>query len=127
MIVEINNIPFGKVEASTPEHEVLSTFARNYMMKHGLHKKRGFFRKFWGGIKLSYLVERLEPYGWGVGEDGVLYPVPVKAVGDQPASAVQPPETDADIVREGIVNSGYVIDPQTGRKLPPSERHRWGA
>lgn len=52
MIVEINNIPFGKVEASTPEHEVLSTFARNYMMKHGLHKKRGILPKILGWNKV---------------------------------------------------------------------------
>lgn len=129
MTHEIKGIPFGKVEAGTPEYEALTSFARAYMQHYGISgpQKRGLFRGFWRGIKLSYLVDRLEPYGWAIRMDGEMYPVPVAEVGAKVApAATQPAKTDADVVREGIANTGYVIDPQTGRKLPPHERRRWG-
>jgi hypothetical protein len=123
----IYNVPHGSVQRDTPEFAILSTYTRNYLASIGFdnHKTDGFFRRFMRTLKLNGLAERLAPYGWSFDDSGEMFRIRAREDEKSAARADRVRETDDDVVREAIINTGYVVDPATGRKAPPHQRHRW--
>jgi hypothetical protein len=127
MTIPIYNVPHGSVKRDTPEFAILSTYTRNYLASIGFDKRKsdGFLRRLWRTLKLNGLAERLAPYGWSFDDSGEMFRIRVHDSDSRAVASDRRRESDDDIVRETIINTGYVVDPATGRKAPPHQRHRW--
>ena len=83
-------------------------------------------------VRYSMLNTQLSFYGWAVKRDGTMFPVRLRGETQNLQRTTEsdylPDSAEAyrEKARRAYVQTGKVIDPQSGRELPPNEKHRFG-
>ncbi len=124
--------PDGKIEADSEQFAQMSGIARSRLAEVKGIPGAGLGSMFRRHFALSRLNAQLSFYGWAIRKDGTLFEVPVrgepaklrKEDGSKPLpGSVEEINEQARIM---YTETGKLFDPTTGRRLPNSERHRFG-
>lgn len=130
----INSLAHGPVARGTAEFGMLREYAQN-RLEMILARKAGdgliakVRHKLSVQAAFSQLNAELAPYGVGITKSGKMVVVPIRSEGDQadPAPVLSKADRDREFVRRTIAATGYVVDPDTGKKLQPGDRYKYGA
>lgn len=128
----IKGLKQGKVAPGSAEFEVLQAYAQERVSEiYPVGGVKGLIAKAAAHIALSKLNARLSFYGWAIDRKGNLFEVRVRGEQvhfeeDKKRPAFLSVEEMEERVLNSITESGYVIDPRTGRRVPKHERFSAG-
>ncbi|WP_209835578.1 hypothetical protein [Ruegeria sp. HKCCE3926] len=124
--------PDGKIKADSEQFAQMSGIARSRLAEANGIPGAGLGSKLRRHLALSKLNAQLSFYGWAIRKDGTLFEVPVRG---EPAKLRKEdgskplPGSVGEINEQARImytETGKLFDPTTGRRLPNSERHRFG-
>lgn len=124
--------PDGKIEADSEPFAQMSGIARSRLTAINSMPGAGLGSKFRRHLALSRLNAQLSFFGWAIRRDGTLFEVPVRGKpvklrkDDGPKPLPGSVEEINEQARIMYTETGKLFDPTTGRRLPNSERHRFG-
>lgn len=122
----------GKIEQGTEQFFELAEIARARLRTIKRTAGRGVLAKLRRHVALSKLNALLSFYGWAIRRDGQMFEVRVRG---EPVDlklderSQHPHGSIHDInerARQFYINTGIVMDPRDGKRLPHSERARFG-
>ncbi|WP_210093022.1 hypothetical protein [Ruegeria sp. HKCCSP346] len=124
--------PDGKIEANSEQFAEMHRIAKSRLAAINSMPGAGLGSKFRRQLALSKLNAQLSFYGWAIRKDGTLFEVPVRGEPaklrkeDGPNLLPGSVEHINEQARIMYTETGKLFDPTTGRRLPNSERHRFG-
>lgn len=129
----IDKLKQGKVARGSAEFNVLQAYAQAKLAEiYPEGGVKGLLAKAGAHMALSKLNARLSFYGWAIDRKGDLFEVPVR--GELPAKkegkarpAFLSVEEMEEMVRSAATETGYIIDPMTGRPVSKHNRFKYGA
>lgn len=128
----ISDLSVGRILRNTSEFVVLQDYAQTKLEEiQNNPEAKGFFGKVRTHIAFSKLNARLSFYGWAIDRMGKLFEVRVR--GELPVKMMPAERPDflsveemEEITRSAATETGHVIDPMTGKKLPKSHLFKCG-
>ena len=120
------------VKRDSGDFLVLEEFAKIRLSELHARNSGSLLSRLSAHMRYSMLNTQLSFYGWAIKRDGKMFPVKLRGETQNleritendclPGSA----EAYREKARRAYVQTGKVIDPQSGRELPLSEKHRFG-
>jgi hypothetical protein len=122
----------GKIEQDTEQFFELEEIARARLRIIKKTAGRGVLAKLKRHVALSKLNALLSFYGWAIRRDGQMFEVRVRGepvdlkLDEKPQHPHGSIEDINERARQFYTNTGIVMDPRDGKRLPHSERARFG-
>ncbi len=122
----------GKIEAGSEQFADMSKIAKSCLAEINNAPGVGLVSKLKRYIAISKLNALLSFFGWAIRRDASLFEVHVRgetvnlSVGDMSKPPLGSIEDLNEQARITYTETGKLVDPTTGRRLPNSERHRFG-
>ena len=122
----------GKIEAGSEQFADMSIIAKSRLAEINSVSGVGLGPKLKRYIAISKLNAQLSFYGWAIRRDGTLFEVQVRGEavslrsGEKPKPPLGSVEDLNEQARITYTETGKLVDPTTGRRLPNSERYRFG-
>ena len=127
-----DNFQDSKIEQGTEQFTELEEIARARLGVINQMAGRGALAKLKRHIALSKLNALLSFYGWAIRRNGQLFEVRVRGETVDLKLAERPQRPHGSIedinerARQFYISTGIVMDPTNGKRLPHSERARFG-
>lgn len=126
------DLPSGKIDQKSAEFPKLQAAAQSRLAEIHLLSRARLGARLKRHIALSKLNALLSFYGWAIQRDGQMFEVRVRGelvelkLDDKPKHPLGSIEDINEQARIIYTETGKLVDPATGRRLPNSERHRFG-
>lgn len=122
----------GKIDQTSEQFTALQDAARERLDAIYRRPHRSLLDSLKCHIDLSKLNAQLSFYGWAIQRDGTMIEVRVRGepvdlgLNNKPQFPFGSIEEANERARKCFIETGAVIDPWTGERLPDSERHKFG-
>lgn len=122
----------GKIDRTSEQFSELQEAAQTRLSAIYQRSRTGLLAKLERHVALSKLNAQLSFYGWAIKRDGTMIEVRVRGEPVDLGLDSTPKHPQGSIeelnerARQCFIETGVIIDPSTGRRLPHSERHRFG-
>ena len=129
MLDAIVNVP---VEKDSDDFLLLEGFAKTKLSELQARNSGSLLSRISNHVLYSMLNTQLSFYGWAIKRDGTIFPVRLRGETQDLQQIIEndcwydSAEACREKARRAYVQTGKVIDPQSGRELPMSEKHRFG-
>lgn len=120
------------VERGSGDFLVLEKFAKIKLSELHARNSGSLLSHLTAHMRYSMLNTQLSFHGWAIKRDGKMFPVRLRGETQNPQQITKSEclsgsaEAYRDQARRTYVQTGKVIDPKSGRELPPNEKHRFG-
>ncbi|UWP91557.1 hypothetical protein K3X13_10850 [Aliiroseovarius crassostreae] len=126
------DLPSGKIDQKSAEFSKLQAAAQSRLEEILMFSEARLGARLKRHIALSKLNALLSFYGWAIQRDGQMFEVRVRGEpvdlknDDTPKHPLGSIEDLNEQARITYTETGKLVDPTTGRRLPNSKRHRFG-
>lgn len=129
MLDDIVSVP---VEKDSDDFPILEGFAKTKLSELQARNSGSLLSRISAHVRYSMLNTQLSFYGWAIKRDGKMFPVRLRGETQNLQQIIEIESLSGSAAkyreqaRRTYVQTGKVIDPQSGRELPQSEKHRFG-